>query len=315
MINSISIILIIFSIFFIILWIWFFSLGSSKSLGKIYSKALKKFQKEKYKEALGLLLSLESQSPNYNESSKYIGICYAKLENYEKAKIYLEKLLKSSDKDFLILHNMATVLYNLKDFQAAEEFYKKAMGINRENNDCFMKLGISQYLQGKYNEALESLKDCEFKFGADVRTQFYMNRCEEALCDEDDEQKMTKIINEYVRLSKLPAFPREFDKILANFFAKMGKVDLMLKQCKQIISYNPEDVDAYKLLGLVNAIMKKPAEAKNDLSVAINLDPENQEVKEILSFIICQEKSNQEKNLSKEECREKCKEMINNYLE
>jgi len=301
LISSIFLILIIFSILFIVAWIWFFGVNSSKSINGIYNRALKKMEKEKYKEAKDLFIIVEAQDSNYKELQKYLGICYVKLENYEKAKDYFEKLIKTASKDFLVLQNAATVFFNLKDFQRAEEFYKKALEINKANADCFMNLGISQFCQNKYQDAIESLKDYEFKFGANVKTQFYINRCEESICDENDKQKMSEILNEYVRLSKLPEFPREFDNVLAVFFAKMGKIDLMLESCNKIISYNPEDTNAYKLLGLVNVFMKKPAQAKNDLSIALDLDPENEEVKEILSFILCQE----EKHMQSKECREK----------
>lgn len=309
MIESIAIILVIFSILLAIFWFWFYWMEKTYCQ-RFYEQGLYDYEQEKYAKAKTSFLKVEAKNPAYADLVQYLGNTFYKLEEYSNAKKYFEQMLKGATKDFTLLYSMGFILQNLKEYSKAEEYYKKASEVDADSLDCTLNLAISQYEQEKYQEALETCEKGKEKFPFDVKILFYINRCKEAFLDTENEEQSEEIVNEYIKLSNFPEFPPEYNKILAGFYAKMGKIDLMVERCQKMIKNNPEDIDSYKFLGLAALIKRDFKEAKNTLETALHFEPWNKEIHNIMSYIVCQE----EQGCQHGECRENYLELIKKFI-
>ncbi|WP_296322771.1 tetratricopeptide repeat protein [Treponema sp. UBA3813] len=145
----------------------------------ILHEGIKKYQSADYNGALAFFLSLpESDDIDNIELAYYIGLCYAKLEHYDDALLYLEqvvtggaeldrvlqcryvlaviyansgrkklaefelnKLLESGYKPASVYSSLAYVAWKQDDVEKSLEFYRKAIEIEPENSTALNGMG------------------------------------------------------------------------------------------------------------------------------------------------------------------------------
>lgn len=145
----------------------------------ILHEGIKKYKSADYNGALAFFLSLpESDDIDNIELAYYIGLCYAKLEHYDDALLYLEqvvtggaeldrvlqcryvlaviyansgrkklaefelnKLLESGYKPASVYSSLAYVAWKQDDVEKSLEFYRKAIEIEPENSTALNGMG------------------------------------------------------------------------------------------------------------------------------------------------------------------------------
>lgn len=293
------IILIIFCIAWLSFWLWFFPSG--RALGKnLLKAALKAFKQEDYKKAKELFLQIPDSE--IDAEAKYeLGLTHLKLNEYDEAKKCFEQVLKNSPKNFGALFNLAKVLHFQKKYDEALEAYSKALKEDDKNLDCYLNIGNIYYQKSEYDKALEILEKAKSAFLGDIQVLFAIVKCKSELCDFENAEEYQKLIDEYIKLSKIPGLPKDFNISLAKVYAKSGNSDKAFEYCKSAVASNEEDVEAYKLLGLIQLIKKEFSEAKSSLSIALNLQSNNIEIHNLFSYLFCSHES----GCGLRKCREK----------
>lgn len=303
MIGLIFIILIVFSVVWLFIWLWFFRNGNAPRKSK---GAIKAFEHGNYKKAKELLLKTPDLETNFENKYK-LGLVHLKLDEYDEAKKCFEQVLKNSPKNFDALFNLAQVLQLQKKYTEALETYAKAAKENSKDIECSLNIGKIYYEQGDYNNALEVLEKTKEISPDNVQILFAIVKCKSELCDIENDAESQQIIDEYTKLVQSANLLKDFDISFAKVHAKIGNIDEAFQCCKNAIEKNAEDIEAYKLLGLIQLIQKDFSGAKNSLSIALNFQSNNPETHHLFSYLFC----SHENGCALQRCRTKYYELLN----
>lgn len=309
MIILIFLMIIIFSVFLGLIWVWFFK-NEAGYLSRLYMEGLNAIEKHDYSRAKDSFLKLNIINPNYEDTKYKYGFVLLKLKEYPAAKDCFEQILKASPKHFDALFGLAQVFQFQKNYDKAEELYYKALKEHEKSLECYFNLGLIFYNQKDFTKAMEFFEKAKEISPEDARVLFYINKCSDELCDYETEEEPQTIIEEYLRIADEPDLPIEFNISLAKAYAKTGQINEALIYCQNSLVINTEDVESYKLLGLLQFLKKDFVGAKNNLSTALHLQSKNKEVHEILSYVLCQQKD----KCSAKKCREKYHDLIKKFL-
>lgn len=305
--GFIFIILIAFSAVWFFVWLWFFK-KEKPSYKKISKAGIKAFKKGNYKKAKELFLQIPNSDINPEVKCK-LGVVHLKLDEYDEAKNCFEQVLKNSPNNFDALFNLARTLQFQKKFDEAIEVYIRAQKENEKNIDCHLNIGHIHYEKGDYEKALEVLEKAKEIAPGNVKVLFSIVKCKSELLDMENSSNYQQIIDEYMKLAKKAGLPRDFDISLAKVYAKNGDIDKAFKHCKNAVEANAEDIEAYKLLGLIQLIKKDFSDAKNSLSIALNFQSNNAETHNLFSYLLC----SHEEGFAMQKCRMKYYELIKKH--
>lgn len=305
MIGLVFIILIIFSVVWLLVWLWFFKGG--KAFGKgIFKASVKAFERGNYKKAKELLLKMPDL--DINPETKYkLGLSHLKLDEYDQAKVCFEQVLKVSPKNFDALFSLAQTLQFQKKYDEAIEIYTKAAKENTKDIECSLNIGNIHYEQGNYDKAIEVLEKAKEISPDNVQILFSIAKCKSELCDMGNEAERQQIVDEYTKLAESASLLKDFDVSFAKVYAKSGDLDEAFQHCRKAIEANEEDIEAYKLLGLIQLIQKDFSGAKNSLSIALNFQSNSAETHHLFSYLFC----SHEKGCALQQCRDKYYELVN----
>lgn len=300
--------LIAFSTVWLCVWLWFFKTDNDP-VDRHLREAEKAFEKGDYKKARDLLLKVKDL--NSNTTAKYkLGIAHLQLGEHEEAKICFEQIVKILPKNFDALANLAQTLQIQGKYDEALEAYAKAINENNKNIDCYLSVGRIYTEQQNFEKAIETFEKAKEVEPENVQVLFSISKCKIELCDVDDTEKYQQLIDECIKLSGSSDLPPDYDHSLAKVLAKSGDVDQALEYCKKAIEKNEKDVEAYKLLGLIQLINEDVAGAKNSLSMALNFQPKSLETHNIFSYLLCRQDDHCERN----KCRQKYYKLVEKHL-
>ncbi len=111
-------------------------------------------------EALGTFLSVQGNAEDYPELPYYLGLCYAQLEKYDEAVLYLEQVISSGSD---ILHSyqsrmLAGYIYAVTDRLDLSAYeFGKLLEEGYRSASVFSALAFTQYKQKKIEESVSSL--------------------------------------------------------------------------------------------------------------------------------------------------------------
>ncbi len=292
-----------------LIWVWFFK-NEKDFYEKLYSSGIKRLNAGKYLRAKLLLQKVLKFDSTYKDAQFNLGIAHLKLKEYNLARVCFESVLISTPKNFESLFYLAQALQLQGLYEDASEFYQKAIAENANSVDCFFNLGFVYYKQHKFDTALEFLNKANLMFPDNEQILFYLNRCNDELCTYDDDAQGLQIIDEYLKMSKTPNLPVEFNIAVARAYAKLGKIDKSEEYCKKSLNDNSENIESYKLLGLIQLIKKDFIETKNILATALHLQPSNKDLHALLSYTLCC----QVDNCGMKQCREKYYQLMKKFI-
>ena len=105
--------------------------------------------------AINSLLKILNLEPNNTTALNLIYTNLLKVNNYELAEKYIDKLLKIENNKYELLRDKAFVKYFKKNFSKSEEFIKKALQITKD--DAF-GINIFGLIKIEQNQTLEAIK-------------------------------------------------------------------------------------------------------------------------------------------------------------
>lgn len=307
-------IIVIFTIFIIAItlsWAWYLQ-KSKPDFEILYKEGLRALKKKDLEKAEKLLSKSLENKPDSKESLYQLALVCLKSEKYDEAKETLEKLLKLSPKDFGALFNMGVVLQHQGSYDQANEYYLKALKENPNDADCNLNFGIVNFEQKNYDVATEYFeKSANLLPEANKPTaSFYLIKCKNEAPKEESPEAQQTVIEEYLNFETAHPqnLPKDFHLSVAKAYAKSGKIKESFERCQKSLEINSSDIDAYKQMALMQLIGKDFVGAKKTLSTALSLQPKDEELHNLLSYVLCQ----QSNICEAKKCREKYQELIKN---
>lgn len=309
MLVVITIILFVFIIAFLGVWIWYFK-HEMANHQNFYALGMTSFQKNEYEKAKDLFLKALEVRPNFKEAQYRLGLVFLKQNDYANAKSCFEKALKSAPKDFDTLFNFAFTLQMQNAYEEAKELYNKALKSNSKDPDCYFNLGFITFNQGDLQKALELFSKAKELAPGNTQIAFYVVKCKDAMCNYETPEEGQAVINEYLQMADLPNLPDSYEPALSRAYAKNGQLDEALATCQKCLVKQSENVECYTLLGLIQLLKKDLVGAKATLATALSLQTNSNEIHEILSYTLCQQKN----NCALQKCREKYMELVKKFV-
>lgn len=308
MIVLLLIILLIFSLVFFLIWFWFFK-GESEPVENFYKLALKAFESGDYKKAKDLFLQMSNLASNTDAKYK-LGITCFKLKEYAEAKSYFEEVVKKNPKNTDALSKLAEILQLQGDYDEAIAIFNKIAKQDPKNPKNATNISDVYFNKGDFEKALETLENAKKDSPDDAGILFSIVKCKSQLCNIENDEECKEMLDEYIKLAEKKDLPLEFNTAIAKAYAVNGDVEKATEYCKKAISQNTEDVDAHRLLGLVQLVNMDFDGAKSNLTVALNIQPNNKETHNIFSYLFCK----QVDDCPLQECREKYYKLVKKYL-
>lgn len=208
------------------------------------------YNKKKYTDSLAFFLSLPEDSSIDNiELAYFIGLCYAKLERYDDALLYLEQVVTSG-----------------KDIDRTLQ--------------CRFLLAVIYALSGRRRLA-------DFELNKLLETGYKTASVYAAIAFVSWEQKDTEKCLDYYRKS-LSADPENTTALngLGYVLATQDKdLTQALGYCKKAVDYNPNSAACLDSLGLVYYKLGLYKEARKYFTKAEKKLPDNEEIKEHIQLL------------------------------
>ena len=123
----------------------------------VLSSGLKAFEKNNFALANQIFSNFEKKNTHLPEVGLYCqAVCYCRLEKHEKAIVYFEKLIQTTNKHFLLLHSNMLLGYiycKTKELDKAEEHLHSLLSNNIENSQVYSLLGYIYQGRGDHPQA------------------------------------------------------------------------------------------------------------------------------------------------------------------
>lgn len=300
--------LILFAVAFVGAWLWFFQNKNGLIFcEKLYQFGQNAFDNGDYKTAKDYFKKTCLLSPTYKDARLKLSICYMNVGKLEKAEMQLQQILKLSPKNFDALLALAKTLMKLSRVRESEETYKLALKENEKSAECNIGLGLIYLNEADIQTALEYFQTAkELSKEKNNEIEFYINRCQDELCDYKSKEDVETIINKYLDLEREGKVPEEFNYVVAKAYSRIGKIDQATIYTKKALAAKSKSIEHYKLMSLIHLVKKDYLSAKTTAAYALKIEPKDDEIKDILSYIVCY----QVENCTIERCRKKYLEMM-----
>ncbi len=266
---------------------------------ELYEKGLDAYKKRDYKRARNMFLRSISKNPDFVEGKYNLGLAYLSLEEYEKAKEYFEQVLEETPDDFSTLFNLALTCQLDELYDEALEVYQKAILIEPQDVDCYINIAVIHFEKKDFQKSIEYLVMARDISPDKTEILFSIIRCKDEMCNYENDDEITAILEEYESLMERPDLPSDFDFAIAKAYAKAGKLDESIEKCALVVEKEYFNDEAYSLLGLLQLLKKDAGNARNSIQRAIDIEPDAPENYNLLSYVFLLEENADEFNKMK----------------
>lgn len=269
----------------VLVWMLILIRKNSVSGDVLYKKGMEEYELANYQKAKRLFIRAIAKKSDFFEALLRLGLLYFKLLDYEAAKKCFEQIIETVPNNFIATYNLALTLQMMKLNDEAKNFYRKAISLNDKDVDSYFNLGLISFGEKNFIEALGLFERANLLSPNQTQVQFYIVKCKDELCKYDSEEETQEIINSYMKISSKNDIPPEYYSALTKAHAKNGNIKEALEFCKKSLQANPEDAESYKLYGLISMINNDMLAAKTNLTIALQLDPDNEEIYNMMKYI------------------------------
>jgi len=123
-----------------------------------FEKAEGYFKKGNFNQAIREFEVVLEKWPDDSRSYNKLGVCYASLRDFIKAKSYLEKALALDLKYPEPCNNLGNIYLEEKEYEKSIELYKKALELNPDYAAAHSNLGLAYKRTKRINEAVKHFK-------------------------------------------------------------------------------------------------------------------------------------------------------------
>jgi len=206
---------------------------------EVLKEGLKAYNEKRYKEAIRIFDKLKDEKKDY-----YLGLAYARLENYKTAIIHLKKYLKRETNYQLMIQVffvLGFIYAQKRDFPKAKIHLEKALSLDFNNSKAYAALGYVHYKMRNFNEAVKVLKKA---IDLDEANATAHNSLGYILADTN--MNLEESIKECeIALKLVPDSPAYKDSMGWAYFKK-GDIEKAKKYLTEAIDKMPENEDVKK---------------------------------------------------------------------
>jgi len=123
-----------------------------------FEKAEGYLKKGNYNQAIKEFEVVLKKWPDDSRCYNKLGVCYASLRDFIKAKSYLEKALALDLKYPEPYNNLGNICLEEKEYEKSIELYKKALELNPDYAAAHSNLGLAYKRTKRINEAVKHFK-------------------------------------------------------------------------------------------------------------------------------------------------------------
>jgi len=160
-----------------------------------------------------------------------VGLSYQKLQNFHKAENFFIKAIRINKKNINAATNIANNYKYILNYKKSEEYYKFALNINSNHIIALINFGNLKFLTAKYKEALNLLKKAETLNDKLIPVQINLAIVYQSLGNFEESIKCLEKINELD-----PTFTRadKMKSMLINYNEQAEHVEEMKKKIKEL---------------------------------------------------------------------------------
>ena len=128
-----------------------------KNIKTQIDKIISYFNAGNYREVFDLSNILLKKNPELDFVLNIVGLCYQKLNDFNKAEIFFSRAININKKNINAITNIANNFKYKLDFDKADEFYKKSLDINSNHVSAILNYGNLKFLINDYKNGLDLL--------------------------------------------------------------------------------------------------------------------------------------------------------------
>jgi tetratricopeptide (TPR) repeat protein len=219
-------------------------------------KGIELYESGKYNEALRHFRSIQVDEDSYAEISYYLGLCYAQLEQYDEALIYLDQVIASAE-DFAQAYQsrmlIGYIYATTGRYRLAEYEFQRLLDEGYDSSKVHAALGYILYKQGNIPASIKNLEEA-LAIREDNATA--LNSMAYIMADQGIQLPKAK---EYVRRAlelrpEHPAYLDTFGWILYKL-GDLVNAERVLKRARELDPRTPdikEHLDQVKKAGMID---------------------------------------------------------------
>lgn len=123
-----------------------------------FEKAEDYLKKGNFNQAIQELKVVLQKWPDDSRCYNKLGVCYASLRNFAKAKSYLEKALALDLKYAEPYNNLGNICLEKKEYEKSIKLYKEALELDPDYAAAHSNLGLAYKRTKRINEAVKHFK-------------------------------------------------------------------------------------------------------------------------------------------------------------
>lgn len=238
---------------------------------------------EKYSTLLKKSIENSKEDPNNKKFVKEIAAYHSRLQQTEKAREKMEKYLAEHPEDIEMREYYADILANSGDFLGAAEVLSELIDDGYTSERIVQKAGtyygndfdfdnsirvINNYIQGK---SISTIKDLKFQLSKYYAWNYQWD---------DSRDKVEELLEVYPNNSKYKLFESQ----LIVWTVDDSEFDTAEVSFTEILSENPNNMQALLGLATIYSWKRDHAEAKKLIDRARKISPNNPDIKNVESF-------------------------------
>ena len=247
----------------------------------LYQEGLQQVKEKKYDAAASSFKKAIGKRPDYKEAYYETGWCYNELRKYEEAIFYLQKAKQKWSDEPKVFHESGYANLQLNNTAEAIKDFTKCLTLNPDYNIAYKELGNTYFKEKEYKKALENYKLYTIHETGVINETVYFNK---GYC-ENDQGKYSEAIESLKKSIQINAENAGSYNELGYAYAKSGNADEALKNYNDALRINPKYSLAYIGIGDVYKENKKNSdEAIRSYLKAFDLNENSKKVNYCLGW-------------------------------
>ena len=202
------------------------------------------------------------------DADRIIGVSYYNLEDYGKARNFLQRALSKNSQDAEVAYTLGRTYIELENEKAAIPLYQKAISLEPGRNAWMYELGLIYYSQEDYKNALKYI-NLAGDSGYNKSNDFYENLGFAQIYTGDINSGI-KTLNEV--LTRKPN-NKELINNMANALYETKHYDTALTYFTKLLDLNPKDAASLYMVGMIFQKKGDKQKGKKMCDKAIEMDP------------------------------------------
>jgi len=180
-----------------------------------------------------------------------MALAHANIKDFDSAFTYFKKAVKIEPKRSITSLLFAQELNDLGKYDGAIKLYKSEINRNPKNAALYNGLGIAYANKELYDKAEEAW--------------------EKGLALQPNSEEIKKNLGKLYQLTGKAALARHIENV--NKYASKGNYELAIEECKKGLEIDSENLTLHNNLGVLYGLLGQNEDAVEEFKIVISLDP------------------------------------------